>query len=147
MFKSLHTPQQLQEPQEAFYVSTSSAISSGIVVNDILEALARELASEQLAESEPHGFVIGDVEEAHMAFKGKADRAEARPVLKTLPGEPLQGLGDSERAYLELFAKDPQATGRLLETRVLEAAKKDGSTIAQDTWRHSQDCQTCKGYG
>ncbi|KAF9997587.1 hypothetical protein BGZ80_011451 [Entomortierella chlamydospora] len=50
-----------------------------------------------------------------MAFEDEADMAEIRAVLEARPGELLQELNDSERAYLALFAKDPKEVGKLLD--------------------------------
>lgn len=59
-----------------------------------------------------------------MTFKDKVDKAEIRAVLETRPGEPLQELDDSERAYLALFAKDPEEVSKLLD--------KSGKDISPD---------------
>ncbi|KAF9168430.1 hypothetical protein BGX21_011571 [Mortierella sp. AD011] len=88
---------------------------SGTVVDDVLAAWAQKLASEQSAELELHSFVIEDVEEVLMAFEDEADKAEIRAILEARPGELLQELNDSERAYLALFAKDPKEVGKLLD--------------------------------
>ncbi|KAF9982045.1 hypothetical protein BGZ65_003299 [Modicella reniformis] len=90
-------------------------LSSGTVVDDELEAWAQKLASEHSAELELHSFIIEDVEEVLMAFEDEADKAEIRAVLEARPGEPLQELNDSERAYLALFAKAPKEVGKLLD--------------------------------
>ncbi|KAG0297887.1 hypothetical protein BGZ98_000383 [Dissophora globulifera] len=91
-------------------------LSSGTVVDDVLVAWAQRMASERLAESELHSFVIADVEDVLMAFEDEADKAEVHAVLEARPGEPLQELTDSERAYLALFAKDPKEVGELLDS-------------------------------
>ncbi|KAF9546082.1 hypothetical protein EC957_010218 [Mortierella hygrophila] len=90
-------------------------LSSGTVVDDVLSAWAQKLASEQLAESELHSFVIENVKEVLEAFEDEADKAEIRAVLEARPGEHLQDLNDSERAYLALFAKGPKEVGQLLD--------------------------------
>ncbi|KAF9125837.1 hypothetical protein BGX30_000263, partial [Mortierella sp. GBA39] len=78
-------------------------------------AWAQKLASEQSAESELHSFVIGNVKEVLEALEDEADKAEIRAVLEARPGELLQELNDSERAYLALIAKDPKEAGNLLD--------------------------------
>ncbi|KAF9109882.1 hypothetical protein BGX30_008205, partial [Mortierella sp. GBA39] len=93
---------------EAF---AGTAVAVGPVLrhgrDDVLAAWAQKLASEQSTESELLSFVIENVEVLE-AFEDEADKAEIRAVLEVRPGELLQELNDSERAYLALFAKDPK---------------------------------------
>ncbi|KAG9066253.1 hypothetical protein KI688_001474 [Linnemannia hyalina] len=102
-------PQQPQELQEALCVPTGS-ISAGSSRSSKSSSNCKLTASALLR-------LPADFAENFKKFTGmpRIRLRFARAVLEARPGELLQELNGSERAYLALFAKDPKEVGKLLD--------------------------------